>query len=141
VYKFLCKRLLSFLWIYCTGRGIARLYGDSVFNLLRSPQAVFPIQELYPYAMPLSVCRAPVPSESAPAFSYGLPSGCKVVSHCGLVSVCFCFSIKCDFYLADKHFSTDALLGHHMAKTEAFSLVFFPPSFFTLLKMRLVLKI
>lgn len=38
----------------------------------------------------------------------------------------FVFLIKCDFYLADKHFSTDALLGHHMAKTEVFFSSFFP---------------
>ena len=129
VYKFCVNACFHSCGLYCTGRGIARLYGDSVFSLLRSHQAVFSVQDLYPCAMLLSVCRAPVLSESAPAFSYGLPSGCKVVSHCGLVSVCFCFSIKCNFFLADKHFSTDALLGHYMAKTEVFSLVFFPPLF------------
>ena len=111
----------------CIARsGIARSYGISVFNFWGAVSCFPKWLNHFPFL--------PIIYESSSFFiflptfvifrvlfkNYYHSNGCKVVSHCGLVSVCFCFSIKCDFYLADKHFSTDALLGHHMAKTEPF---------------------
>ena len=134
VYEFLFKHLLSFFWAYCTGSGIARLYGDSVFTLLRRHQAVFHIQELYRFAILLSVYRVPVSSDSVPTFSYGLSSGCKVVSHCGLVSVCFCFSYQMWLLFSWQALFYRCTLGTSHGKNRSFfSLVFFP-FFFYLIK-------